>query len=196
MNLVYCQLTSLLVLTSKTPQPSARGKQGHPGNASAVHAEAVSEYVIRLLNGEPVNGTQLGRALTPDAYIALLPTIWSFVSSTAGPNDDSFSAGILAAVLSHATRASSKSAIKKLTIEFVGRLTLVRGAIVVIGPQSTSLIPILLLFFPFCICMFINGHHSPSLLDIVPIVGHRTQLYGFLSPCPFRRPAWRARRMD
>ncbi|KAF7436898.1 hypothetical protein PC9H_003732 [Pleurotus ostreatus] len=123
MNLVYCQLTSLLVLTSKTPQPSARGKQGHPDNASAVHAEAVSEYVISLLNGEPVNGTQLGRALTPDAYVALLPTIWSFVSSTAGPND-SFSAGILAAVLSHATRASSKSAIKKLTIEFVGRLAL------------------------------------------------------------------------
>ncbi|KAF4572843.1 hypothetical protein EYR36_007353 [Pleurotus pulmonarius] len=124
MNLTYCQLTSLLVLTSKTPQPSARGKQRGSSNASAVHAEAVNEYVIRLLNGEPVNGTQLGRALTLDAYISLLPTIWSFVSITAGPNDDSFSAGILAAVLSHATQASSKSAIKKLTIEFVGRLAL------------------------------------------------------------------------
>jgi pre-rRNA-processing protein IPI1 len=90
----------------------------------ALQAEKVGKYVIQLLRGEASAGSQVGRPLTPAAYTALLPTIWSFINQPS-PNQHQISSSVLQATLEHATKTSSKSATKKLGIEFVGRLILV-----------------------------------------------------------------------
>lgn len=91
----------------------------------SIQAERVSEYVVKLLRGEPSSGMQLGRPLTPEAYIALLPSIWSLLNQPS-LNEKEMSAEVLQATLEHATKASPKSAVKKAAIEFVARLALVR----------------------------------------------------------------------
>ena len=66
----------------------------------------------------------ISRSIGPSAYTALLPTIWALIDGevleNSNPNEDVFTA-----VLEHATRASSTSAVKRHTVEFVGRILLV-----------------------------------------------------------------------
>jgi pre-rRNA-processing protein IPI1 len=134
LNLIYCQLTSLLVLASDSRSTNnsraSRGKYRQTAIAQAskgvlsLQAERVSEYVIQLLRGEVLLGSQVGRPLTPAAYTALLPTIWSLLNQPL-PNERQISSAVLQATLEHATKTSSNSAVKKLGIEFVARLVLV-----------------------------------------------------------------------
>lgn len=130
LNLIYCELTSLLLLASYTRSANSsrtsRGKSQLATQASegSLQAQRVSEYVIQLLRGEPSSGSQLGRSLTPQAYTTLLPTIWALLHQSS-PNKQQESSTVLQAVLEHATDTSSNSAVKKLEIEFVARLVLV-----------------------------------------------------------------------
>lgn len=128
LNLIYCELTSLLVLASyarPSNNPHARRETSRQTQTHlqaseevlSIQAERVSEYVIQLLRGEASTSSPLGRPLTSSAYTALLPTIWSLLNRR--------SSGVLRAMLEHATKTSSKSAVKKSTIEFVARLVLV-----------------------------------------------------------------------
>ena len=87
-----------------------------------MRALRVSEYVTQLLRGEAPSASELGRPLAPAAYVALLPTIWALISSSA-----TMSTPILQAVVDHAVKVSSKSAVKRPTIEFVARLVIVCG---------------------------------------------------------------------
>jgi pre-rRNA-processing protein IPI1 len=137
LNVIFCELTSFLVLTSQT-QLSIRMTRG--GNSRQVHrshsqstnfkdnlsiqTERVSEYVIQLLRGEAVATSQLGHSLTPASYIALLPTIWSLLNNPTWIHRD-LSNSVLQAILDHAFKVASKSALKKPTIEFVARVVLV-----------------------------------------------------------------------
>ena len=81
--------------------------------------ERVRTYIIQLLHGKPVAGQQLARALSPSAYTALLPTVWSLLNA---PEADD----VLAALLDHAISVPSKTPLKLPTVAFVGRLVLVR----------------------------------------------------------------------
>lgn len=83
----------------------------------------VSEYVIRLLRGEVAFASQLGRPLAPAAYVALLPTIWALLNSPTTVQRTS--TPIFQAIVEHAVKVSSKSALKRPTIDFVARLVLV-----------------------------------------------------------------------
>jgi pre-rRNA-processing protein IPI1 len=89
-----------------------------------LQTERVSEYVIQLLRGEALSGSQVGRLLTPAGYTALLPTIWSLLNQPLA-NEHQTSSDVLQAMLEHATKTSSNSVVKKLGIEFVARLALV-----------------------------------------------------------------------
>jgi pre-rRNA-processing protein IPI1 len=134
LNIGYCELTSLLVLRSWTAPTnhhriSDRRSRRVPTsqiseNRLLAQNLVVSEFVARLLKGEAVT-SQLGRPLTPTAYIALLPTVWSLLNNPATQEQDQSSAEMLQIVVEHATKTSSKSALKRLTIEFVARLILV-----------------------------------------------------------------------
>ncbi|KAJ7110117.1 hypothetical protein C8R44DRAFT_634671 [Mycena epipterygia] len=126
LNLIYCELTSLLILTSETvPTRGKRAVQGQQGSKDGlqVQTERVSDYVIQLLKGESLSTSQLGRPLTQTAYTALLPTIWSLINN-ANPQLQSVSSDVLQATLEHASRVSSKSALKQVTIEFIARIVL------------------------------------------------------------------------
>jgi hypothetical protein len=119
------------VLSSETHTRAGSSKQRQlhsgPQNSKAtfpVQAERVSEHVIQLLRGECVPSSQLSRPLTLTAYTALLPTIWSLLNNpSAGQRH--LSDDVLQAVVEHAIKTSSKSATKRATVEFVGRLVFV-----------------------------------------------------------------------
>jgi pre-rRNA-processing protein IPI1 len=80
-------------------------------------ARRVSDYVIQLLRGESAS---VSRPLAPAAYVALLPTIWALLSTSQG-----MASPVLEAVVEHAVHVSSKSALKRWTVEFMARLVLV-----------------------------------------------------------------------
>ena len=80
----------------------------------------------------------MGYSLTPTAYIALLPTVWSLlnrrtlsppVSALAGrvkaPAVSSGAKQVLEAVIDHFQKASAGSAVKRLGLEFIGRVCMV-----------------------------------------------------------------------
>jgi pre-rRNA-processing protein IPI1 len=133
LNVIFCELTSLLVLNSWSNSNKHSQNNGHISRQGygpplsmaslSVQTEAVSEFVIRLLKGEAVT-SQLGRPLSPAAYVALLPTIWSLLNSPAAQEQDK-TASVLQVVVEHAMKTSSTSALKRPTTEFLARVVLV-----------------------------------------------------------------------
>ncbi|KAF9069120.1 hypothetical protein BDP27DRAFT_1294272 [Rhodocollybia butyracea] len=128
LNLIYCDLTSRLVLSSRTEtaaRPTTlRGKKGRQLGNDALQADRVHEYVLQFLRGQ-VSDSQLVRTLTPAAYNSLLPTIWSLINYS-GRNQDYIeqSVDVLKATVEHAVKTGSKSALKRSTFDFVARLVL------------------------------------------------------------------------
>ncbi|KAF5377588.1 hypothetical protein D9615_005333 [Tricholomella constricta] len=135
LNLQFCELTSLLILTTHagSTRKVRRGKPQQVNkdvssskrsrDALSIQTERVCEYILQLLRGEPVAGSQLGRVLTPDAYAALLPAIWALLNNALAQHQE-ISSAVLHATVEHSIKTSSKSALKRLTIEFIARLVL------------------------------------------------------------------------
>ena len=141
LNLIFCELSSFIVLASQrsgAAQPNVRSKRIQRGGSRRPpkpHAavsiqtrqiERVSEYIVQLLQGRPPSSggqSSLPRPITPQAYVALLPTIWSLMNN--GSSDQEDSPSIFSVVVEHAIKASSTSAVKRHTIDFIGRLILV-----------------------------------------------------------------------
>ncbi|KAG6842589.1 hypothetical protein C0991_000115 [Blastosporella zonata] len=134
LNLIFCELTSLLVLTTnaQASRPTRRGKSRQTSasanklnNSLSIQTQRVSDYILQLLGGGSATGSQLGRSLTPAAYVSLLPAIWALLNNTASSVEHpSTTSAILNATIMHSIKTSSKSALKRLTIEFVARLVL------------------------------------------------------------------------
>lgn len=150
LNVIYCELVSLLVLVLSLPSPKA-SKQGRTllphtkvDKKLQMQAESIRIYVVRLLKGEGELGAQLPRPITPIAYIALLPSIWALLNQLDGPKDhldEVVSSSVLSAVLDHAIRTPSSSAVKHVTIEFLARLLLLekeRGYVGVFNPRNAA----------------------------------------------------------
>uniref|UniRef100_D8PQT0 Pre-rRNA-processing protein n=1 Tax=Schizophyllum commune (strain H4-8 / FGSC 9210) TaxID=578458 RepID=D8PQT0_SCHCM len=116
LNLYYCELASLIALATG-PDASSQTRRSKKKDTLTAQTERVRTYIIQLLHGEPVAGQQLARALSPSAYTALLPTVWSLLNA---PEADD----VLAALLDHAISVPSKTPLKLSTVAFVGRLVL------------------------------------------------------------------------
>lgn len=86
----------------------------------------MSEYVSRLLVDGASAADGLSRPLTLGAYSALLPTLWSLVNNVGGSSDGGVGEEVAKVVVGHAMRIGSTGASKRATVEFVGRLMLVR----------------------------------------------------------------------
>lgn len=86
----------------------------------------VSDYVIRRLRGQSDSPSQIGHVLGASAYVSLLPTIWALINKLL-PGDTTTNE-VLCIVIDHAIKLSSKSPCKRVTIEFVARLILVRSS--------------------------------------------------------------------
>ncbi|OJA10838.1 hypothetical protein AZE42_00252 [Rhizopogon vesiculosus] len=152
LNVIYCELTALLVLvssrrqlgdisrkarlqTSRTSASSSHVK--HEGKLT-LQAGLVRTYVTSLLLGEDNSGAHISRPLTPPTYVALLPTIWALLSQ---PKENHTSAQggalpstVLSAVLNHAIGTTSSSSVKALTVEFVARILLLETESDYCGP--------------------------------------------------------------
>ncbi|KAJ8521416.1 hypothetical protein ONZ45_g1840 [Pleurotus djamor] len=142
MSLVYCELVSFLTPGADASSSTPNGN----GNAKSIPTEPVYSYITMTLAGEPLNGARLARTLTPTAYTALLPSIWSLInhsntntttttttnantntnpSKPKSPSNQNDSApSLFHSTLTHAIQTSSKSGLKKVTIELVGRIAL------------------------------------------------------------------------
>ncbi|KAH9898031.1 hypothetical protein C8Q73DRAFT_640798 [Cubamyces lactineus] len=140
LNLIFCELSSFLVLASqvdnKRPamqrsknRSTRSGRHVPSGDSSpaisARQIERVSQYIMQLLRGEvPTAGVQsIPRPITPQAYTSLLPTVWSLINGHHTDATES-SEQLFSAIVEHAMKASSTSAVKRHTIDFLGRLTL------------------------------------------------------------------------
>ncbi|PIL31596.1 hypothetical protein GSI_06298 [Ganoderma sinense ZZ0214-1] len=139
LNLIFCELSSSLLLVSQRTtahRPSLRNtpRPGRSGGSEltstpvlTTHSrqiERISAYIMQLLQGQsPAPSQSLPRPITPQAYIALLPTIWSLANSPRLDVSEP-SSSIFSVVVDHAIRASSTSAVKRHTVDFIGRLLL------------------------------------------------------------------------
>lgn len=141
LNVIYCELTALLVLVSfRRPSGDISRKARFPTSRShasshvkhesklTLQAGLVRTYVTRLLLGEDNSGAQISRPLIPTMYIALLPTIWALLNqpkeSHTRSQGEASTDTVLSAMLDHAIRTTSNSAVKRLTVEFVARILL------------------------------------------------------------------------
>ncbi|KAF8168025.1 hypothetical protein B0H34DRAFT_683973 [Crassisporium funariophilum] len=130
-NLIFCELTSLLVNTSRSNSSrSAQKRKAQDKRIQAassklsIQTERVTQYVVRRLRGEAASGTsqQIVTMLNPSAYLALLPTMWAMINNPSLNQQGTHE--LMHATLDHALKVTSKSACKRLTIEFVARLNL------------------------------------------------------------------------
>ena len=92
-------------------------------HVSQAQINRVSQYIVDTLKGKGVGQpvSALSRPMSAAAYSSILPTVWTLLNST----DTLYAEAILGAVIEHAMQSSSPSAVKKRTIEFLGRLVLV-----------------------------------------------------------------------
>lgn len=143
LNVIYCELTALLVLVSsqrqlgdisrkarhQTSRTSASSSQVKHGGKLTLQAELVRTYVTDLLLGEDHSSAQISRPPTSPTYVALLPTIWALLNQPKEihtlAQDAADSRTVLSAVLDHAIGTMSSSSVKALTVEFVARILLV-----------------------------------------------------------------------
>ncbi|KAI9510266.1 hypothetical protein F5148DRAFT_1274880 [Russula earlei] len=128
LNIVHCELTSLLILayTAQDAVPSNLKKRD--GSSIPKQVSRVKDYIAHLLSGVQMSPHVLGRHITAQDYVALVPTLWMLLNSKlkhSGADDD---VDILKAV-------SSLAATKRPTVDFLARLILV-GFLVVVGLPS------------------------------------------------------------
>ncbi|PPR00489.1 hypothetical protein CVT24_005549 [Panaeolus cyanescens] len=123
MNLIFCELISLLVHTSASrDQKTTRKRTQRLGgpferNKLSIQIGRVMTYITRRLYGEASSPSHIAVQINARAYLACLPTIWGFISNDCSKE-------MIRAVLDHALKTTSKSTCKGLTVEFVGRLAL------------------------------------------------------------------------
>ncbi|TFK77025.1 hypothetical protein BDN72DRAFT_753619 [Pluteus cervinus] len=126
LNIYFCELSSLMMLAQvQTPQNTVP-KSTRPRKflADATLTDRLVKYISQLLRGEGLTDSEVGRPLSATFYRALLPTIWALLSISemriqSGANDQA-----LEALLEHGTKISATSAVKPLSIHFIGQLLL------------------------------------------------------------------------
>ena len=67
----------------------------------------------------------VGRHITAQDYVALLPTLWMLLNSNVEHNDEDGGADTLSALLDHGLQVSSTATAKRPTADFLARLILV-----------------------------------------------------------------------
>ncbi|KAJ7597117.1 hypothetical protein C8J56DRAFT_851089 [Mycena floridula] len=112
LNLIYCELSSLI--SSKKVAANTQ-----------THIDRVKEYVLDLLDGM---SSGLSRPLSTAEYTSLIPTLWSLLEQRATSQQ------VLHAITDHSVGLSSKSGLKRTTIEFVGSIILITTEPQYIGP--------------------------------------------------------------
>lgn len=132
LNLIFCELTSLLLLDVSSDQQGTKRPKRRQAPAPSiqkalpVQIESVCDYVVKTLRGDgpghSASTASLARPISAASYSSILPTVWALLNNASSTHVDE----ILDAVVEHAIKTSSKSVVKRLTTDFLGRLLLVR----------------------------------------------------------------------
>lgn len=129
LNLTFCELTSLLTLhqaETLPPNHPRKSKEKAIQSVISLPLDRVSGYVSLLLEGEANPTDGFSRPLSVAAYSALLPTLWSLVNNVGWSSGGSVGEEMVKTVVDHAMRIRATGASKRATVEFVGKLMLVR----------------------------------------------------------------------
>ena len=135
LNIVFCELTSLLILAYTTPHLVPSNPKRRDGNSIPVQISLVKDYIARLLSGISMSSHMVGRHITAQDYVALLPTLWMLLNSNMEHSGD---ADTLSALLDHGLQVSSAAAVKRPTIDFIVRLILVGFLSMLCTPSPTT----------------------------------------------------------
>jgi len=130
LNIVFCELTSLLVLASSSPLVTQPGTKKRNGTSIQAQISQVKDFVTCLLRGVSMSPNTVGRQITAQEYMAMLPTLWMLMNSCDGVDEDM---DIICVLLDHARRVSSAAAAKRPTVDFLVRLILLETT-----PQYTG----------------------------------------------------------
>lgn len=125
LNIVYCELTSLLILTHASQHVAPSNSKRRDGNSITMQTSQVKDYIARLLSGVSLSTHMVGRHITAQDYVALLPTLWMLLNSNVEHNDEDGGADTLSALLDHGLQVSSTATAKRPTADFLARLILV-----------------------------------------------------------------------
>ncbi|KAN0123950.1 hypothetical protein V8E52_002440 [Russula decolorans] len=123
LNIVFCELTSLLILAYTTRHTSSSTSKSDD-NPIPIQISQVKDYVARLLSGVSISSHTVARSVTAQDYVALLPTVWMLLNSNLEHHDVNGGAGTLGALLDHGLQVSSAAAAKRPTVDFLARLIL------------------------------------------------------------------------
>lgn len=126
LNLIFCELTSTLILRSgDSADMGRRATANKKPRQLELLVQRVGDYTVELLRGEAperADAQTIGpRSIMPATYVSLLPTVWALINSPGAEFTDS----VVHACIEHGTRSSSTAAVKRHTVEFIGRLLLV-----------------------------------------------------------------------
>jgi pre-rRNA-processing protein IPI1 len=137
LNVVFCELTSLLILAYSTQPVGPTNSKKRDSMSVQKLVSQVKSYVARLLRRASMSSHTVGRRITAQDYMALLPTVWMLMNSNLAHSGVDEDADTLDALLDHALQVSSAAAIKRPTVDFLVRLILV-GFLIFIYVFSTS----------------------------------------------------------
>ena len=127
LNIVFCELTSLLILAYTTQHTSPSTSKRCDGNTIPIQISQVKDYVAHLLSGVSISPHTVARPISAQDYVTLLPTVWTLLNSNLENHGVDEGAGIFSALLDHGLRVSSAAATKRPTVDFFVRLILVRS---------------------------------------------------------------------
>jgi pre-rRNA-processing protein IPI1 len=125
LNIAFCELTSLLIIAYTTPHLAPSKHKRRDGNSIPMQISLVKDYITRLLSGISMSSHMVGRHITAQDYVALLPTLWMLLNSNMGHSDVDEDDDTLGALLDHGLQVSSAAAVKRPTVDFLVRLILV-----------------------------------------------------------------------
>lgn len=128
LNIVFCELTSLLILAHTTQHTVPSNSKRRDANSIPIQISQVKDYVARLLSGVSSSPHTVARPIAAQDYVALLPTVWMLLNSSLEHHGADEGAGTLSALLDHGMQVSSTAATKRPTVDFFVRLILVRSS--------------------------------------------------------------------
>ncbi|KAH9966572.1 hypothetical protein BC827DRAFT_1124143 [Russula dissimulans] len=128
LNVIYCELTSLIILAYTTRDVILSNTKRRDGRSLRIQISQVKDYVARLLSGVQMASHLVGRPITAQDYVALFPTLWMLLNSMSEHSDVDNGVDIFRALLDHSMQVSSAAAAKRPTVDFLARLTLLDTA--------------------------------------------------------------------
>ncbi|KAH9079321.1 hypothetical protein EDB83DRAFT_2503787 [Lactarius deliciosus] len=102
LNIVFCELTSLLVLACSTPLVTQSNTKIRDGTSVQTQISQVKDFVASLLRGVSRSPNTIGRQISAQEYTALLPTLWMLLNSNLDRGGVDEDIDILCVLLDHA----------------------------------------------------------------------------------------------